>query len=167
MTVAVVLDTVVLLQAAAKPAGPAGACLRLVTDGQVVLWMSREGLAEIEDVLNRPKVRQRFPSLTDEAVTTFLTGLRGRARVVEDVPEVVPFPRDPDDEHVLNLAVTSRADFLVTRDHDLLDLAGEGNADASRLRGLAPGLRIVDPATFLRVVAEGQGQTLGGAEPTP
>jgi putative PIN family toxin of toxin-antitoxin system len=152
MTVAVVLDTVVLLQAAAKPSGPAGACLRLVTDGQAVLWMSREGLAEIEDVLNRPKVRQRFKSLTDAGVATFLTGLRGRARVMDDVPLTFPFPRDPDDEHVLNLALAARANFLVTRDNDLLDLMRDDSSAGAAFRQQFPNLTISDPVAFLKAV---------------
>jgi putative PIN family toxin of toxin-antitoxin system len=163
MTAVVVLDTVVLLQGAAKPSGPAGACLRLVTDGSAVLWMSREGLAELENVLNRPKVRQRFPSLTDAAVATFLAGLRERARVMDDIPLAFPFPRDPDDEHVLNLALATRAEYLVTRDNDLLDLMSDGSPAGQEFRKQFPDLTILDPVAFLNAVRPGPP---GGQSPT-
>jgi predicted nucleic acid-binding protein len=62
MTLQAVFDTVTLLQAAANPTGPAGGCLRLVTDGKVVLHMSEDGFTELADVLGRAKVRnQRLP----------------------------------------------------------------------------------------------------------
>src|SRR5262245_38086091 len=114
MTPAAVFDTVVLLQAGGKPEGPAGACLRLVLEDRITLHVSAEGLAEIEDVLRRDRTRRKFPLLTDEHVATFLRGLRGKALVAADVPVVVRYARDPDDEHVLNLAIAARAQFLVT-----------------------------------------------------
>ena len=45
--VRVVFDTVTLLQAGAKPRGPAGACLRLVIEENVTLVMSVDGLHEL------------------------------------------------------------------------------------------------------------------------
>jgi uncharacterized protein len=114
--------------------------------------MSTEGYAEIEEVLNRPEVRKRFPLLTAEHVTTFLEGLRGRARMVADVPAVFHYARDPDDEHVLNLALAAKARYLVTRDKDLLDLMDESNPDGVEYRKLVPELRILDPVAFLQVV---------------
>jgi predicted nucleic acid-binding protein len=92
---------VTLLQAAANPAGPAGGCLRLVTEGRVILHLSEAGLAELVDVLGRAKVRKRFPQITDEAVDTFLAGLRSLARVAGEVPPTFRYGRDPDDEHIL------------------------------------------------------------------
>ena len=59
-------------------------------------------------------------------------------------------PRDPDDEPYLNLALEAGAQFLVTRDRDLLDLmrwdTEEGRDFQSRFREL----RILDPAAFIR-----------------
>lgn len=43
--------------------------------GRVTLCLSAEVLAEIRDVLSRPKLRQKFPALTDEAVDAFLASL--------------------------------------------------------------------------------------------
>jgi putative PIN family toxin of toxin-antitoxin system len=123
-----------------------------VTEGHVTLDMSTEGYAEIEEVLNRPEVRKRFPLLTAEHVTTFLEGLRGRARMISEVPAVFLYARDPDDEHILNLVLAVKAQYLVTRDKDLLDLMDESNADGVEYLKLAPDLRILDPIAFLQVV---------------
>src|SRR5947209_8788670 len=116
-----VFDTMVLLQAAANPGGPAGACLRMVTEGRIVLLLSAEGLAELEDVLGRGRIRRKFPLLTAERVEVFLRGLRARARLVADVPAVLRYLRDPGDEHLLDLVIATGAQYLVTRDNDLLD----------------------------------------------
>ena len=56
-------------------------------------------------------------------------------------------PRDPDDEVFLNLAIQSDAEFLVTRDRDLLDLM-----DDSEFCSQFPHLRIVAPVGFLEAV---------------
>lgn len=61
MTPRVVFDCMVVLQGAGRPAGPAGACLRLVDQGRVTLCVSAEVLAEVRDVLTRPKVQRKFP----------------------------------------------------------------------------------------------------------
>src|SRR2546429_412916 len=117
-----VFDCMVYLQAAARAEGPARACLQLAKDGQILLRLSPAVLMELEDVLNRPRIRVKFPSLTLEAVALCFEDV---ARVGESegkVANVVPLPRDPKDEPYLNLAVAARADFLVSWDKDLLDL---------------------------------------------
>jgi predicted nucleic acid-binding protein len=48
--------------------------------------------------------------------------------------------RDPQDDYLLALAVVHEADYLVTRDRDLLDL------------GEVVGVKIVDPVTFLALL---------------
>ena len=144
-----VLDTVTLLQAAANPNGPAGGCLRLVTESRITIHMSDEGFAELVDVLSRPKVRKKFPRLTDEHVAGFIQGLRALAHVPAEVPTAFHYPRDPDDEHILNLAIATGANYIVTRDNDLLDLMKEGNADGVALKTLHPTIEIIDPVAFL------------------
>jgi putative PIN family toxin of toxin-antitoxin system len=148
----VVFDTVTLLQGGGKPRGPAGACLRLALEGRLTLWMSVDGMQELHDVLSREKTRSRFPLLTGEHVEAFLDGLRGVARVVPDVPAAFRYARDPDDEHVVNLAIACKARFLVTHDKDLLELMKNDNPDGQALRAQAPGLVVLTPPDFLRAV---------------
>ena len=139
-----VFDTTALLQAAANKNGPAGACLAFVDDGAVKLFQSAVTLDEIRDVLNRPKIRKAFPKLTDERVLDFLDHLVDKGHLVEDVPTVYRFERDPNDEPYLNLAIAVHAPFLVSRDKDLLDLMKDAD-----FRKAYPWLAILDPPAFL------------------
>jgi predicted nucleic acid-binding protein len=50
-----VFDCVILQQAAGRPTGPAAACLQAVRDGRLELFLSPDILAEVRDVLSRPK----------------------------------------------------------------------------------------------------------------
>jgi predicted nucleic acid-binding protein len=60
----------------------------------------------------------------------------------------IRYPRDPDDEPFINLALVSEARYLVSRDKDLLDLAGDEG-----FQGSYPGLKILDPPALLRELA--------------
>jgi predicted nucleic acid-binding protein len=63
------------------------------------------------------------------------------------VPKAFSYERDPHDEPYLNLAIAVDAQYLVSRDKDLLDLMAD-----SAFRGQYPGLSIVDPVTLLRTL---------------
>ncbi len=94
----VVFDWVVLLQAAARPAGPAAACLQAVRDGRLELFLGPDILAEVRDVLSRPRTIRKFPSLTPEKVKIFLEDVASHATMIATVPKVFALPRDPKDE---------------------------------------------------------------------
>ncbi|MBI1900886.1 MAG: putative toxin-antitoxin system toxin component, PIN family [Planctomycetia bacterium] len=147
MTARAVFDSMVFLQAAASPEGPARRCLRLVDQGEVALFVSNEILDEVRDVLTRLKTRRRFPLLTFEKAVAFLENVKDKAVAFSQVPRVVSLPRDPKDEPYLNLAVAAGAQFLVTRDRDLLDLMQD-----QTFRAAHPGLSIVDPVAFLQSI---------------
>jgi putative PIN family toxin of toxin-antitoxin system len=147
-----VFDCMVFLQAAARRESPAGACLLLVELDAIELAMSQEIMAEVQDVLTRPRIRQRFPALTDQIVDRFLAALEVRTAVVAKVPRVFHFERDPKDEPYINLAIAATASYLVSRDKDILDLADVSTPDGERLRNQAPELRILDPVRFLTEV---------------
>src|SRR5262245_4108933 len=102
----------VFLQGAARPEGPAAACLRLAEAGHVELYLSEELLAEVRDVLTRPKMRQKFPALTPEAVSAFLDRLGRHALMVSEVGSALTLSRDVKDEKYLNLAVAAGATYL-------------------------------------------------------
>jgi putative PIN family toxin of toxin-antitoxin system len=149
----VVFDCMVVLQGAARPESPAGACLLLVELEAVELCLSEEVIAEVRDVLTRPRLRQKFPVLTDEFVDRFLAALETRALLIPDVPRVFSYGRDPKDEPYINLAIAAGADYLVSRDADLLDLARPSDSDGRRLLEHAPSLQILDPNSFLAALA--------------
>ena len=124
-----VFDCMMFLQGAARRESPAGACLLLVELDAIELCVSQEIMAEVRDVLARPRVRQKFSALTDQIVDGFLAALQQRAVVVSEVPRVFQFDRDPKHEPYINLAIGARASYLVSRDNDILDLANASNPD--------------------------------------
>lgn len=152
-----VFDAVTLLQAAANRKGPAGACLAFVDEGRVRLFLCAKTLEEIDDVLYRPAIRKAFPRLTDESVQDFLEQLVDKGHSVEDVPNAYRLPRDPDDEPYLNLAIATKAPYLVSRDNHVLDLMKD---DA--FRRAYPGLTIIDPVAFITHVHGETAKELGG-----
>ncbi len=149
-----VFDCMVYLQAAAREESPAAACLRLAENNLVQLFVSSDILDEIRDVLSRPKIRVRFSELTDETVTAFVGRLRKTDELVESVPRRFAFSRDVDDEPYLNLAIEVQADYLVSRDNDLLDLMKSTTVDGIDFRKRSPFLRILNPVVFLREIEQ-------------
>ncbi len=154
MTRRVVFDCMVFLQGAANSDGPAAACLRLAEKGHVELCISSEILSEVHDVLTRPKMQHRFSALTDETVSAFLARVSRFALVVSDVPRVVSLARDPKDERYLDLAVAARAECLVSRDNDLLDLMDAQRPESQAFRAAFPQITILDPVSFLRAFSK-------------
>src|SRR5437016_3297508 len=102
-TVRAVFDCMLFVQAAARTSGPAGACLDLVKSGQVDLFISSDTLAEVADVLNRPRTRVKFPSLKPVVVGAFLDELLAHAHLLASVPDVFHLERDPKDSKYINL----------------------------------------------------------------
>lgn len=84
------------------------------------LVVSQAIIDEIEDVLNRPKLRAKFTSLTDEIVEQVTTLLSNASQVnPSDIPAV---SRDPKDDMFLACAVSAEATHIVSEDKDLLVL---------------------------------------------
>jgi putative PIN family toxin of toxin-antitoxin system len=152
VTQRVVYDCMLYLQGAARESSPAAACIRLAETGHVRLYLSADILAEVRDVLTRPRTLQKFPALTREAVEGFLARVSRHAVVLSAIPAVVTLVRDPKDEKYLNLTAAAGASYLVSRDKDLLDLAALDRDEAAPLRERCPGLKILDPVAFLREI---------------
>jgi putative PIN family toxin of toxin-antitoxin system len=151
-----VFDCVILLQAAARRTGPAAECLRAVRDGRLKLFLSPDILAEVRDVLGRPKSLRKFPALTPEAVDVFLEDVANNATTLSTVPKVFSLARDPKDEPYINLAAAIQARYLVSRDKDLFDLMGDDT-----FRRQFPALTVIDPVALLREL------TLAQPKPEP
>lgn len=147
--VSAVFDCNVYLQAAAREKSVAAKCLRTVEKGLVRLYLSEDILAEVEDVLNRPEIRNHFQTLTDEIIEAFLLRLRKTARIVRQVPKKFTYSRDPDDEPYINLAIEAEANYIVSRDNDLLDLMTDYTDECKEFRRRFRWLKIVDPVEFL------------------
>ena len=155
----VVFDAGVVLQAGLRPNGPAGRVVGLLDRGFFTLYVCEEGIAEYEDVLARPSIRRKNPHLTDELVSAIITRVRTYSALLSNVPNHFHYPRDPDDEHVINLAIEAEARYLVSRDNDLLDLMRD-----QMFQEHYPGLTILDPVAFLQALR--LEQPPGLAQPT-
>lgn len=126
----VVLDTTVLVSAFLNPlpGGAAYELLRFCHSGAFELYLSDDILEETADVLLiRRHLRQRY-RYADEDVVEYCQKLPRLATLVHDVPGI-SIVRDPADDMILGCAVATAADYLVTRDNDLLSLGKHGEIE--------------------------------------
>jgi putative PIN family toxin of toxin-antitoxin system len=144
VSVRVVYDTMVFLQAATRP-DRTHATFQLIKDGRATLCVSPALLLDVEGVLKRDNVRAKFPALTSEAVTAFITEVLTQSTMFDPIPFVFTWPHHPDDDHLFNLAIHARAGFLVTWETRILNLATDTAPAAGLLARLAPDLAIVTP----------------------
>ena len=119
----VVVDSNVFISALIAPRGVTGSLIRkLVEDDRTVFLISSESMDELRRVLTYPKIINLL-KLSPGDVESFLSSIE---MLAEEVDEVVPLPssacRDPDDVKFMSIAVSGRADCLVTGDKDLLVL---------------------------------------------
>lgn len=84
--------------------------------------VSQSLIEEIRIVANRPKFSRCF-NLNE--VEAFLEFLRGISDAVE-LKEIPARCRDPKDDYLLELAMASKAEFLLTGDDDLLEMKRVG-----------------------------------------
>jgi putative PIN family toxin of toxin-antitoxin system len=115
-----VIDTNVLI-AALLWRGPPHALLEHLRAGAMTLVSSPALLAELADVIGRAK----FDAILVQSNTSrerALAEVRQLADVVEPSPLPQPVCRDPDDDHVLALALAAKAELIVSGDNDLLSM---------------------------------------------
>ncbi len=146
-----VFDCNIYLQAAASSKGVAAVCLHLAENGEIILYAGDEILEEVSEVLKHPVARKNLPELTDESVDAFLAKLLDFVIFVKNVPHEFHLPRDVDDEDYINLAVEVRADYLVNRDKDLLDLMTDYTIEAKEFRQRFRFLKVVNPVEFMEI----------------
>lgn len=149
MTPRVVFDCMVYLQAATNATGASGECIRRAVLCDIEPCMSLGTIAEIRDVLTRPKIRKKFPALTPEVVNAFLKDVARFAVVLAETPTAFSLPRDPKDEKYINLAVAADARVIVSRDNDLLALMHPDDPAGIAFRAAHPTISILEPVAFL------------------
>ena len=136
-----VVDTNVLVRALIKPHGTVGPVLLRLRHGEYTLLYAGSLLEELVDVLNRPRIREKY-QLTDLDIQTVVSLILLRGEVV--VPEErITACRDPKDDKFLEVAVAGKADVIVSGDQDLLVLHPFA------------GIPIVPPAAFLQMLDTG------------
>ena len=147
-----VFDCNILIQAVVFGSGPAAACLQIVERGQVELLLSKMTLAELRRVLAYREVLEITPELTLVRIASFVERLTFRATLIRRVRHMFDYPRDPDDEPYIDLAIAGRADYLVSRDKDLLSLVTGHSPICRQFRQMTRPLRVVDPPTFISII---------------
>lgn len=134
----IVLDTNVLVSGILSPNGPPAAVLRALLTERVTLCFDERIVSEYRDVLTRTKF-SFDPGLVGELIDFLEAG--GSPTLADPLAVTLP---DPWDQMFIEVAVSSKADFLVTG--NLKHLPETARADA----------RVVLPRAFLELLLEGQ-----------
>lgn len=150
----VVYDCMVFLQGLISESGAAVDCFELFENGIVELFVSEEVLAEIQDVITRPKLQAKYSRLTIERAEKLVEILRTKATLIKDVPSVFNYPRDPKDEKYINVAAAAGAAYIISRDADLLDLMTGFDEESKNFRRKFRLLKVIEPFEFLKIVEE-------------
>jgi putative PIN family toxin of toxin-antitoxin system len=133
-----VVDTNILVRAVIKPYGTVGPVLLRLRHGEHTLLYAPSLLEELIDVLNRPRIREKY-WLTDQDIQTVLSLILLRGDVVKP-KERITACRDPKDDKFLEVAVAGEADVIVSGDQDLLVLHPYA------------GIPILSPGAFLQML---------------
>lgn len=132
----IVLDTNVLISAIVF-GGPPRAVLELVISGAVDCSLSMPILDELKAVLQRP----RF-GFSEEQALNVVEEMHGICDIVEPLVRIDKIHADPDDDRVLECAVESSAQYIISGDSDLLELVE------------FDGIHILAPQEYLHLMQE-------------
>lgn len=135
----VVFDTVGFVRGLINPHSFWGKIIFQYSD-QYRLFVSRQVLQEIFEVLKRPEITVLFHTL-EGLDREKIIEIVSQAEVVEifDVPSI---SRDVKDDIFLETAKVANANYLVSADRDLLDLKEYG------------GIKIIDAETFIGILEQ-------------
>ena len=95
----------------------------LFVNPNIHIYVSEKLVAELSDVLSRPKIRQYVSAASIDAMWDLM---RERCLPIENYPEAQTNIRDVKDVYLLSMAEAIPADFIVTGDKDLLILGKHG-----------------------------------------
>jgi len=123
--------------------------LKALVNRDIRLCMSKASLDEIRKVLSDEELRKDYPSLTTERVAAILDRALEYADWFENIPDLFSLSSHTKDDHLFNLAIESKARYLVTFESRILAMQEGQTADAKRLHELAPKLRILSPPAFV------------------
>ena len=133
----IILDTNVLYAGLYSSEGASYQILRAIERGQIQIILSTTLLFEYEDILNRKKSELGLPEKQIEAVLDNLCRLSDHQKIYYLWR---PFLKDPNDDHILELAVASQTEIIVT--HNIKDFNGIDNF----------GIRAITPKQLLKEI---------------
>ena len=137
----IVIDTNILVSAILTPKGNPAKILKLVLEGKLNLIISPAILEETQQVLRYPRLVKLMikNKITKKEVYDFLGKMSKVAVITPDKLEIDAIPDDPADNKILACGLEGEADYIISGDHHLTDLK------------IFKGIKIVNPATFLKV----------------
>lgn len=114
--------------------------MEFMRGGKIRFFTSRPLLAELTDVLSRPKFATKIAA-SQLSVDQLVDLYAALVAVVKPVamPRIAP---DPDDDIVIGTALAAKSGFLVTGDHSLLSV---GEYESVRIVSVSEALQIVEP----------------------
>lgn len=137
-----VVDASVLVSAFLFPESVPGRVIRLAKEGVYTLHLSPILIEEVSRSLKNPRLKKPYGH-SDEGIRAWRQDIKTIGKLCrKTLPDIGSVCRDPDDDHVIACAVAVKAQWIVTGDHDLLDLKAHG------------GVRIVTARTFLDEMGE-------------
>ena len=132
----IVLDTNVVVSAVLSPNGNSARIVSRWEAGEFDIATSPTLLKELEEALTYDRVKKRI-RLAAKDLEGLLKNLESSTTFVETGEFLDVVKQDPDDNHVLECAVTAKASYIVTGDDHLLELKEY------------QGIMILTPAQFL------------------
>ena len=115
-----VLDPNVLVSAfISQHGGAPDRIVRAWREGAFELIVSPELIAELTDVLGRPKFERQA---ADGRAEAYIAALAGDALQIDDPPDPPPVSPDSGDDYLVALARAARADVIVSGDSHLTQL---------------------------------------------
>ena len=114
-----VVDPGVLIAAVLSASGAPAELLRYWLDGAIEIVVSEKLLNELDSVLQRAKFRQY---LTTSEAKRYVDLFRRWAELAADAEFGEAVSADPKDDYLVALALSARADFLVSGDRHLTEI---------------------------------------------
>jgi putative PIN family toxin of toxin-antitoxin system len=143
--VKVVLDTNVIVSAVLKAGGSPDLIVKAWRAGSYQLITSAPLLLELKEVLDRPRISKRAGFSPAEA-RDILAAMADSAIVAEAELTIEVVEADPDDNRVLEAAVSAGADYIVSGDQHLLALQSY------------EGISIVRPRRFMAILTSAESE---------
>ncbi|MGA3085450.1 MAG: putative toxin-antitoxin system toxin component, PIN family [Thermodesulfobacteriota bacterium] len=112
----IILDTNVLYAGLYSSEGASYQILRAIERGEIRIVLTTTLLLEYEDILNKKKLELGLSEKEIEAILDNLCRLSDHQKIYYLWR---PFLKDPNDDHILELAVASQTEIIVT--HNIKD----------------------------------------------
>jgi putative PIN family toxin of toxin-antitoxin system len=135
----IVIDTNVILAGLKSSSGASFKLLNMMNDSRFNLNISATLIVEYEDVLKRNSLDL---GLTFDSIERFIDGICSIANHHEIFFLWRPLSRDPDDDFILDLAIKSQSDFIISYNEK----------DLKNIRKF--GIDILNPKEFLQLIGE-------------